>query len=139
MISWDEGEVWLLTETYNFLPILSTLLRWKNKRNSTWINLTYSPIKKNYLLILSWFHSTKRFKIMHSNTSYLSKLKFHLKNNNCQKYAKRSSIFFPFSLFHRTLLKVSSHEATLFNTLIYNVVNIFLLKKFRAFQEIFPL
>ena len=56
-----------------------------------------------HLLILGWFYSTKWFRIVHSNLSYLSKLKLH-KN---QKYAKSN-----FSLTLLNINRISVHDFT---------------------------
>ena len=58
---------------------IHSFLEWKNETNSTWVN--FNTFLEKTHLILSWFYSAKRFKIMHSNL---------IKNQNYQKCIKRS-------------------------------------------------
>ena len=68
--------------------------------------LTHSHIDKTHLLIWSWFYKAKRFEIMHSNSSYFSKLKL-IKNHRNKNEA---SVWVYWSHNHICVFDINAHN-----------------------------
>ena len=97
---------------------IHTLLRIKNKSNPTWVNFNSFPLIK---FPLTWFFSTKGFKKVHSNFSYLSKRKPH-KNQKCvtQSFSLSLLNIHITGSVHLTLMSTTIRAARESNPLFYS-------------------